>query len=47
MREGTLTAVALPVHRGGSQQLWRVEVRDAQDQLVATGDLRVANLTKR
>jgi len=47
VREGTLTAVARPVHRGGTQQLWRIEVRDAQDQLVATGDLRVANLTKR
>ena len=47
VREGTLTAVARPVHRGGSQQLWRIEVRDAQDQLVATGDLRVANLTQR
>ena len=47
VREGTLTAVARPVHRGGSQQLWRVEVRDDEDHLVATGDLRVANLAKR
>lgn len=47
VREGTLTAVARPVHRGGSQQLWRIEVRDADDHLVATGDLRVANLKKR
>ena len=47
VREGTLTAVAHPVHRGGSQQLWRVEVRDAEERLVATGDLRVANLPHR
>ena len=47
VREGALTAVARPVHRGGSQQLWRVEVRDAEERLVATGDLRVANLAKR
>ena len=42
-----LSAVALPVHRGGSQQLWRIEVRDEQQRLVATGDLRVANLPRR
>ncbi len=47
-REGdVLTAVALPVHRGSSQQLWRIEVRDAEQRLVATGDLRVANLPHR
>ena len=44
-REGArLQAVATPVHRGRSQQLWSVEVRDEQDKLVATGQLRVANL---
>jgi len=42
-----LTAVGRPVHRGGSQQLWRIEVRDAEQRLVATGDLRVANLARR
>lgn len=47
VREGTLFAVARPVHRGGSQQLWRVDVHDDDDRLVATGDLRVANLTQR
>ena len=40
-------AVARPVHRGSSQQLWRVEVFDAQQRLVATGELRVANLAPR
>ena len=43
-REGVLHAVATPVHRGRTQQLWRVEVRDEQDRLLAAGELRVANL---
>ena len=44
-REGDeLLAVATPVHRGRTQQLWDVEVRDAADRLVARGSLRVANL---
>jgi 1,4-dihydroxy-2-naphthoyl-CoA hydrolase len=46
VKEGVLTAVAEPVHRGRTQQLWTVEVRDEQDRLVAKGDLRVANLPK-
>ena len=44
-RDGdVLEAVATPVHRGRTQQLWTVDVRDAQDRLVAKGELRVANL---
>ena len=44
-RDGAqLAAVATPVHRGRTSQLWSVEVRDEQDKLVATGQLRVANL---
>lgn len=44
-RDGAqLSAVATPVHRGRTSQLWSVEVRDEQDRLVATGQLRVANL---
>ena len=43
-RQGRLDAVATPVHRGRTQQLWSVEVRDEQDRLVAKGELRVANL---
>ena len=44
-RDGAqLQAVATPVHRGRTSQLWNVEVRDEQDKLVATGQLRVANL---
>lgn len=46
VREGVLTAVAEPVHRGRTQQLWTVHIRDEQGRLVAKGDLRVANLPK-
>ena len=42
-----LTARATPVHRGRSQQLWSVEVRDERDRLIAKGELRLANLTAR
>lgn len=46
VREGVLTAVATPIHRGRTQQLWSVDVRDEQSRLVAKGELRVANLAK-
>ena len=41
---GALTSTATPVHQGRSQQLWVVETRDADDRLVARGQLRVQNL---
>ena len=44
-RDGAqLQAVATPVHRGRTQQLWSVDVRDERDRLVAKGELRLANL---
>ena len=43
-REGTLTARSTPIHRGRTQQLWDVEITDAQDRLIAKGQLRLANL---
>ena len=47
-RDGAqLQAVATPVHQGRTSQLWSVEVRDEQDKLIATGQLRVANLPSR
>jgi uncharacterized protein (TIGR00369 family) len=42
--DGTLTAVGTPVHRGRTQQLWRVEISDDEDRLVAVGQVRLANL---
>ncbi len=44
VREGELTAVGTPVHRGRSQQLWQVEITDADDRLVARGQVRLQNL---
>ena len=44
-RDGAqLQAVATPVHRGRSQQLWSVSITDEADKLIAKGELRVANL---
>jgi uncharacterized protein (TIGR00369 family) len=44
VRDGRLVAIATPVHRGRSQQLWQVEVRDDADRLVARGEVRLQNL---
>jgi 1,4-dihydroxy-2-naphthoyl-CoA hydrolase len=43
--EGTLTATGTPIHRGRSQQLWQVEIVDADDRLVARGQVRLQNLS--
>ncbi len=44
-RDGAqLTAVATPVHRGRTQQLWSVSITDEAGRLIAKGELRVANL---
>jgi uncharacterized protein (TIGR00369 family) len=45
---GHFTAVASPIHRGRTQQLWLVEVTsaDAAIGLVARGQVRLQNLTK-
>ena len=44
VREGTLQAVAEPVHRGRLQQLWLVEIRDESERLVARGQVRLQNI---
>jgi uncharacterized protein (TIGR00369 family) len=44
VREGELTAVASPVHRGRLQQLWLVEIRGADERMVARGQVRLQNL---
>ena len=43
-REGVLTAVSTPVHRGRLQQLWLVEIRDGDDRLVSRGQVRLQNI---
>jgi uncharacterized protein (TIGR00369 family) len=40
-----IVATATPIHRGRSQQLWLIEMRDTQDRLVARGEVRLQNLT--
>lgn len=45
VRDGRLTATATPVHRGRSQQLWQVDIRDEQQRLVARGQVRLQNLS--
>lgn len=42
--EGPLSSVAVPLHRGRSQQVWVVETRDAEDRMVARGQVRLQNL---
>jgi 1,4-dihydroxy-2-naphthoyl-CoA hydrolase len=44
VREGTLDVEATPVHRGRTQQLWSVRVRDAARRLVSQGEVRLANI---
>jgi len=43
---GELVAVGTPMHRGRSQQLWQVEIRDSEQRLVARGQVRLHNLAK-
>ena len=41
VRSGKLRAVARPVTRGRSSQVWQVWIRDAEEQLVAQGSVRL------
>lgn len=47
VRDGVLTGVATPIHRGRLQQLWLVEIRDEQQRLVSRGQVRLQNLPAR
>jgi 1,4-dihydroxy-2-naphthoyl-CoA hydrolase len=44
VREGTLTIIATPLHRGRTLQLWQVLITDESGRLVAKSDVRLANL---
>ncbi|EME20885.1 PaaI family thioesterase [Rhodococcus triatomae] len=44
--EGTLSAEALPIHRGRTQQLWAVTLTGEDGKLVARGQVRLANLER-
>ena len=41
IREGHLTAIAMPLTRGRRSQLWQCEIRDEAGKLVATGRVRL------
>jgi 1,4-dihydroxy-2-naphthoyl-CoA hydrolase len=43
-REGVVTGTATPIHRGRLQQLWMVEITDADGRLLARGEVRLQNL---
>ena len=45
VREGRLTSVGTPIHRGRSQQVWVVETHDEEGRLVARGQVRLQNLS--
>lgn len=44
-REGRLAVWAGPVKQGRTQQLWSVRISDDEERLVATGEVRLVNIT--
>ncbi|MGA7670885.1 MAG: hotdog fold thioesterase [Nitrolancea sp.] len=42
VREGTLTAVATPIHVGRTSQVWQTMIRDEQDRLICVSRCTVA-----
>ena len=46
VRDGRMTTVGTPLHRGRSQQVWVVETRDDGDRLVARGQVRLQNMAR-
>ena len=47
MTSGRVSLVAEPVQQGRTQQLWEVRIADAEDRLVAIGQVRLQNITRR
>jgi 1,4-dihydroxy-2-naphthoyl-CoA hydrolase len=41
---GRVDVRATPLHQGRTQQLWRVDITDERDRLVAHGELRLQNV---
>ncbi len=46
-RDGVLLAVAVPLTRGRTTQLWQTEIRDEAQTLLATGRLRLVLVDQR
>ena len=47
MTEGRVTVDARAIQQGRTQQLWEVRVTDDRDRLIATGQVRLQNITPR
>ena len=47
MAEGRVTVDARAIQQGRTQQLWEVRVTDGRDRLIATGQVRLQNITHR
>lgn len=47
IEQGTLRAVATPIHQGKMSQLWVCEITDQEGNLLSRGQVRLANLTPR
>lgn len=41
-QDGTVTAVATPIHRGRTTQVWQIEIRDEEGALVCTSRCTLA-----
>ena len=46
MATGRVTIDAQPIQQGRTQQLWAVNVTDEEQRLVATGQVRLQNITR-
>ena len=46
VREGWVTGIARPLHRGRSTQLWEIRITDAADKLVCISRLTLAVIKK-
>jgi uncharacterized protein (TIGR00369 family) len=47
MTDGRVTVDARAIQQGRTQQLWEVRITDDRDRLVATGQVRLQNITPR
>jgi uncharacterized protein (TIGR00369 family) len=47
MVAGRVAVDARPIQQGRTQQLWEVRVTDEEQRLVATGQVRLQNITPR
>jgi uncharacterized protein (TIGR00369 family) len=47
MTEGRVTVDARAIQQGRTQQLWEVRITDDRERLIATGQVRLQNITPR